>query len=269
MAKKREIPLTLNLCDIGSQLLRFGKIGLLQQKYEPSDYLVGSYFCDNYFIKETKNLIYELVRDGNKVKCVLPIPSQSNLDDFRNTVCELKKEYKDHISAFVVNDIGTLDTISKDTDIIILGRLFHKPIRDPRYSETITDKKYTPDIEVLRLIDKYKVSGIELENIYDDISCPELSCDIHIHQNYCYMSCTRSCYYASASQPTEHKFRPNNPCDLSCERNIHRVKFQTGQEVFMLGKGLCFKASPHPFAGEDHLKSIIYTPVDELLGGNV
>ena len=266
MAKKREIPLTLNLCDIGSQLSRFGKIGLLQQKYEPSDYLAGSYFCENYFLNETKNLIYELVQTGKKFKCVLPIPSQNNLDDFRVNVYEIIKEYKEYISAFVVNDIGSLDKISEVTDNIILGRLFHRSIRDPRYPETVTGRKFSPDIEVLRLVDKYNISGIELENIYDDVTCPELSCDIHMHQNYCYLSCTRSCYYASISQPAEHKFRPDNPCDLSCEKNIHRIKLQTGQEVFMLGKGLCFKVTPGTLTGEDRLKSVIITPVDELLG---
>ncbi len=268
MSDNKSATLTLNLCDIGNQLCQLGKLELLQQKYEPSDYLVGSYFCDNYFINGTKTLIDKLIQTDTRIKCVLPIPSQNNLDSFWNYIHELKNTYKDYISAFVVNDIGTLDRISKETENIILGRLFHKPIRDPRYYETITNKKYNPDIEVLRLIDVYKITGIEIENIYTDINTSELPCYIHLHHNFCYMSCTRNCYYASVSQPTDHKFRPDNPCDLSCKRNIHRVKLQTGQELFMLGKGLCFKVTSQSSITESFAKSLIYTPVDELLGGH-
>lgn len=209
---------------------------------------IGSYTCDVGFINNIKNKLMkkssEINTNGVSVRIVLPIFSESLLDEGKTLIKELLEQI--NVCALVVNDIGMLDYLYRELGYnnIQLGRLFFKEERDPRIlelSRNVDIKTLTKDFEVL--LQEYSVKGMEFDSIYNFhnlINCFDESLELWVHYPLTYITSSRICFFKSVNQSHTMKFRVNKSCDLECMAGPIKYITNDNKELYRIGKGIYF-----------------------------
>ncbi len=243
----------LNLCDAGLRLCRKYSLEELTNFTGGCGRIyVGSYFCDRAFLSATREVIEKCLpyclSNQIPLTCVLPIASQHSLAACKDMVLQLFRQYGAVLDTVCVNDPGMLawfhDTLSREFQCrCILGRLFFKEIRDPRYDFTVHRHIYQISGETEDLIRRFGASGLEIEGLCEKVEKqdPDLDYTIYSHQGYCCISCGRYCIFASIPRDIEFKFRVDAACRLECSNFMIKNLLQEQKEVLRVGKGIYFK----------------------------
>jgi hypothetical protein len=190
---------------------------------------VGSYFCQNYFCGGAREIITELVKRGLKITLVVPV--FWDLESGWKEVSELIT-YADEIC---VNDYGALERAKNLGRKIILGRLFFKKTRDPRYPE-LQNLSSSLNSAARRLVEDYKISSVEVEGV-KNFSAPA-NLEIAAHFPLAYIT-YGICLYASISLPAEKKFRSGGSCNFQCSQS--KIFYPEGNFT-RIGKAIFFDA---------------------------
>ena len=254
----------VNLCDVGYRLLNANAVEGLIASY--SRIYVGSYFCDRYFLMTTPLLLDSLKNSAQKghrkITLVVPVPSQTTLTSVKKMVSNVLRKYKKVVDTVVVNDLGMLDWLSHNSNTqIVLGRMFSKCLRDPRYPET--SEAYTVPKSTEQIIQQYNCGGIEVEGCFHAVykSNFDLRYAIHLHASPFYISCMRQCFFASIPKVTSQKFRQNAGCRLECSEYRLSNTIQRNAEIHRIGKGVYFAGS-NVLCTNSSIAIIIEMPID-------
>jgi hypothetical protein len=205
---------------------------LFQKNYERI--YVGSYFCQNYFCGGAEEIIASAVRRGLKITIVVPV--FSDLKSGWQTAEKLLAEADE----ICVNDYGALERAKNLGREIVLGRLFFKESRDPRYPE-IKNLSFTLNAGALKLIEDYGIKRIEIdgaENFFipDKFKKPV---EIASHFPLAYITYGQICLFASINRECEKKFRSRVPCAFQCMRS--KIFYPDGNFT-RIGKAVFFNA---------------------------
>ncbi len=236
----------LNLCDIGFRLKdRMPARELICEMGGIDRVYIGSYFCEQYFLKTSLPVLEWCAAycrsQGIRMACVVPIPSQRYLDSCKKHLELLKEQYPDLLDMVCVNDPGMLQWAAGRFEKTVLGRLFQKRIRDPRYAETSGNGAFSVSREMRERIGQYRIWGIEIEGIFGSVGKTDRDFCIYSHVGLCYMSCMRECLYASLYRELPARFRTDTECGVECSRYRMKNKIQGGHEIFRIGKGIYFQ----------------------------
>lgn len=255
----------VNLCDLGHRILKSDKLAGTIAPYQ--SVYIGSYFCDRYFLLTCEGLLKALKpqvnREKKHVTLVIPVPSQSNLCLLKKTLDGLLRRYARLIDRIVVNDYGMLQWVHRHyPQPIILGRLFSKPLRDPRYPDTLGAYQISQALE--EIIAQYNCLGIEAEGCFQNISktTENATYGIYVHKDFYYISCMRQCFFASIDKPAPLKFRYNGICNLQCAEFRLRNNISPNITIDRIGKGVYFLGE---FSGEGKsgVNCLIETPIEK------
>jgi len=264
---------SIDLCDISLRWKTDNELtGLIDRcSQSPEKVYCGSYFCGMFFLHFVNNQL-EIIKGicrSRKIKIVLVIPvfSQSILDEGKNAVQNAADSLGDDLDCIVVNDYGMLNYISKEygDTCIGLGRLFAKDSRDFRYDELRNRNMKSSFIEgsLRDIAEEYKVSFIELDNIYECIDENALT-DMHVvlHTPYVYQSVGHICCYANMEGDANDIFIANKKCGCSCSGNL--ITYGTGKEqIIRLGRAVLYKDEKLKICDDSIEKC--YFPLDEWM----
>ncbi len=272
----------LNLCDIMHHLYECTPdLGKMIDKatqvagFEKCERIyIGSYFCSQYFLHQSKEMLEELKllckQEKVSISLVIPTFSQKDLERGKQKIEQIKGWIEPLIDEIVVNDYGML-VYMKDTyeAPIYLGRLFAKDYRDPRY-EGYFNEVLNPKIfnhYMLELIKYFEVKGIEFDPTHTGINLSESPkwLTVGIHSPYCYMTTGHICEYASLDKEIAKKFRPNTPCTHECSSHVIRYNLEDNREWLRLGKTIYFENRECTTYEIDHIRNI-YFPIDLEVG---
>ena len=201
----------------------------------------GSYFCSNYFLywsRFAEKFIDLAKAAGLSTVIVVPVPSDRTLQPVK----EFLKKMDGAADELVVNDYSMLSFCGTGMSVpLLLGRLFMRQSRDPRYPDLMNSSFRVPfPMDSLKKFQKdYRVRGIEMEGFGSEIRAEELpdGMILSLHRPWFMMSCDFICEDASASLPSENKFRPDIPCRLECCGTSHVYDLLNGR-VVKVGRGL-------------------------------
>ncbi len=243
-----------NLCD-----LEFGicgepeSLGDKMKKYRAANVsavYVGSYFCTNFFFKWMKRYWDSMKRaaleTGMSITMVIPVVPVDRLSEVKEFLLKISED----ISEIVVNDYGMLRWAGGHLSCpVMMGRLFMRQTRDPRYEE-LADEIVTipfPMYSLERYREEYRVRGIEMESFGRRIDISDLpeGMVMCIHRPWVMMSCGRICEDASVPLVMEHKFRPDQECNLQCG-SLYRDYEISGAQVRKYGKAVFFYQEEEP-----------------------
>lgn len=234
-----------NLCDIDIRFFKDagGMAEDLQRLAEQGTGLIyaGSYFCTNYFLNWTRyaeDLIRMVREAGMSFSAVIPVPSDRTLPAVKDSLIKLDPL----VDELIVNDYGTLAACGSELNSpLILGRLFMRQSRDPRYPDLMNSSFRIPfPVTSLKKYQRdYHVAGIEMEGFGDTIDAQELpeGMTFCMHRPWYMMSCDFICEDASAALPIEKKFRPDTDCGMECCGVSHLYQLLNGQ-VVKVGRGI-------------------------------
>lgn len=272
----------LNLCDIIHHLYEstpdLGKI--IDKATEVAGFekceriYIGSYFCSQYFLHQSKEILEQLKalceKEKMPISLVIPTFSQKDLEKGKHKIEQIKKELEPLIDEIVVNDYGMLKYI-KDTyeTPIYLGRLFAKDYRDPRYEEYFSQvlKPKIFNDYMLELMNCFDIKGLELDPTHMGVDLREAPKDLVIgmHSPYCYMTTGHICEYAALDKPIEKKFRPNHPCTHECTSHVIKYDLEDQREWLRLGKTIYFENRECTTYEIEDIRNI-YFPIDLEVG---
>lgn len=202
----------------------------------------GSYFCVNYFLRWAASYASDFMRiaseAGLHTTLVIPVVPDRLLPEVKDCLKKLDTQ-TDEIT---VNDYGMLMYCSRTLESkILLGRLFMRQARDPRYEGLAESTFRIPfPVESLKRFQKeFRLAGIEMEGFGAAIDAGDLpeGMILCVHRPWFMMSCDFICEDASASLPIEKKFRPDTPCRLECSGVSHIYPLLNGQ-VTKIGRGI-------------------------------
>ncbi len=230
----------------------------------------GSYFCANYFLHWAENCAEEFIRiaseAGLHTTLVIPVVPDRLLPEVK----DILRKPELHTDEISVNDYGMLIFCGqKLKSRVLLGRLFMRQARDPRYEELAASTFRIPfSVQSLkRFQNDYRVAGLEMEGFgaaIDAGGLPE-GMTLCVHRPWFMMSCDFICEDASSSLPIEKKFRPVVPCRLECCGVSHIYPLLNGQ-VNKIGRGIYAwqEADPYCTLPENSaLRYIEYYPYTE------
>lgn len=243
-----------NLCDLGFDVYgEPGAFGAEIKKFRSSGVsiiYVGSYFCTNYYLRWVQrywdSIKKEASEAGISISVVVPVAPVDLLSEVKESLMKMSED----IAEIVVNDYGMLRWAGEHlTCPVMMGRLFMRQTRDPRYEELADETVKIPfslySLENYRR--RYRVKGIEMEGFGRKIDVSELpdGMVMCIHWPWIFMSCGRICEDASIPQGMEHKFRPDQKCSLQCG-SIYRDYTISGAQVRKCGKAVYFYQEEEP-----------------------
>ncbi len=236
---------------------------------------LGSYFCPQVFCALTETDAKKWAKlceeRGKNITLVVPVATQKNLERVKKHLTMLLESFGDSLDELTVNDPGMLHYAAQLGPKLTLGRLFSKDTRDPRYIE---DKKREekPDLFNrfnLELIQKYRVTGADLDAFHDRIDFSEAPDDftIGIHTPYTYMSTAQICQFASSGRPIDKKFRPNAPCALRCADHFVIYEPKRGGRFYRLGRTVYYDNHLPEITGCSKLRVLHFPFIpDEYVG---
>ncbi|MDE7430748.1 MAG: hypothetical protein K2N34_02360, partial [Lachnospiraceae bacterium] len=238
---------------------------------------MGSYFCDEFFLRNDYDSLIELVQGINKnihVTLVLPIFCEKNLKKGKELIDILMQKYIDVIDEVTVNDYGMLTYMRNNYNRKMnMGRLFFKDYRDPRYPEYFVDT-WKPKGFHKRLkdnIERFGIHEVEIDITHKSVDLSENpGCVVGLHTPYTYMTTGKICEYASMYRPVQKKFRPNISCVREClnafiQYNLgdERTWVRVGRTVYF--ENNCFKLANSGEKSADTDARIIYFPMNEIM----
>jgi hypothetical protein len=163
----------------------------------------------------------------------------------------------------VVNDWGVLRLVQRDypTLRVVLGRLMHRTLRDPRITGVLAQivpqeiKEALSEIPsltvptIVRLLQRYHISLIECDITPQGINFPATSPNstvgVVVHLPYGFTTTGRSCLIGSLRLPRQQKFAPGHPCALECREWLAIVRYhknfgaaQVDRDLYQLGNTL-------------------------------
>ena len=208
---------------------------------QPSRVYIGSYYCEHLFLALSNARVRAFeaycARTGARASLVIPLCGESTV----NRIVSLAESLiADHpfIDEVVVNDLGMLAHFAnafekapfapdRPAPAIMLGRLWHKEVRDPRYA-ALMEKAHVIH-EPAALPYSAATAGFEIDPIGHTIDlshAPEQKiCALHIP--YCHLSIGRICAAQSRDEDPSRKFLPGAPCGLECMESFTWFNVET------------------------------------------
>lgn len=264
-----------NLCDLGFDIYgEPGTFGDKMRKFKSSGVsiiYVGSYFCTNYYLRWVRrywdSIKEEASEAGISISVVIPVVPVNRLSEVKESILKMSEDFAE----IVVNDYGMLRWAGENlSHPVIMGRLFMRQTRDPRYEELADETVRIPFslYSLQNYRQQYRVKGIEMEGFGRVIDVSELpdGMTICLHWSWILMSCGRICEDASIPQNMEHKFRPDQECSLQC-CNIYRDYMISGAQVRKYGKAVYFYQEEEPELichPQQSIRRIEYVPYERL-----
>ncbi len=236
---------------------------------------VGSAFCSQYFLRQTRyDFILNFCQQHNiKVTLTIPVFTEKDLIFGMEKVEKLLDKGEEVVDEVTVNDIGMLACLQTKVKVRInLGRLFFKDPRDcriPSYKEKMIEPVLLSNLEN-DFWRTFRFDLVELDSTNRVINTSILlktDIDIGIHYPFCYMSTGNICKFASIHKDIASKFRPNIACNLECEHIIdtysgHITQTDCEPIIYRLGRTLYYETEVSEFVGRQPSR-IIYFPINE------
>lgn len=231
---------------------------------------VGSYFCANYFLHLKEELIQSLdqvcQKKHMKLTLVVPTFTQKDIVMGKKKIKKLSQFFSSQMDEVTVNDYGMLKFIHDQYKVSLnIGRLLMKDYRDLRYSEYFHQiwkpKIFTPYFD--EILKQYEVSELEFDPTHEGLNFEKAPSDIEIglHTPYCYMTVGHICEYGSIHKDIEHKFRPNDSCQLECKETMVHYHFHDEHNWIRYGRAVYFSNPDCKIHGVNRIRTI-YFPVD-------
>ena len=254
---------------------------------EPERVYIGSSFCPQLFelFNESRTAMLAEWCAGNDVNITLvtPIATERSIESCESNIERLVETCGGVIDEVTANDFGMLDFLAELADRVApetplrinVGRLMSKDTRDPR--DTAYDK--TPHVPRLlerdwrgwrnldRLAQTWPISGIELDPTHAQLDLSSLPDDmtVALYGPLCYMSTGQICEFASIGKETDRKFRPNDSCQLQCQRTALRYRGASGTMFHKIGRSVFFERPDCKVAGASNYR-FVFAPLKEVLG---
>lgn len=274
---------SVNLCDY------FGRISNLVEENGLDEFLkglhigeidriyVGSYYCSNYFLKQSNanytSIIYTAKKNNYKITLVIPPLFQKKLTEAEQKIKILLEEGADVIDEVTINDLGMLNVRSWfKGKKINLGRLLQKDNRDPRYEQ------YYNESHIFRTFSEYykkfykkeKIDGVEVDCTNKEIVIPNdvPKLEIGLHIPFCYISLGSICEYASMDKEKGKRFIFDDSCTMGCNRAHIECQLEDNLSFYRIGRSVVFQNEDCNILGKTNNLRIIYSPIKELFGGN-
>lgn len=259
-----------------AELLRFFDFVEHRTGYPIERIAVGSNFCSRYFLNigYYESVFAACKQRGLLSTLVIPIPSQSHLDQVKDMFLRLREGGP--IDEITVNDIGMLiHCLANASDCrckINMGRMFFKEPRDVRLLQSEA-KIYNPELE-LGWVERQgilpKSSIIEVDAVSRRLDLDvglEGRVKVGLHRPYCYVSTGNYCKFGSIGRSLDHKFRLAGDCRQECldiyeEHSWHDSENNREATLFRYGKTVYLKRAEVEFVGAAPDR-IIYWPIDE------
>lgn len=216
---------TISFCDISFSVIdkRRNLSTQYLNKYANRRILVGSYFCDRFFLDAIDDQIAGFcgLLKPVSVGLVLPVFRNEYLDVAKSRIKLVVGQLGSLCEEITVNDPGMLIWASASfrNHRIVLGRLFYKNSRDPRVpwyrqgdeGDFITNAYHsftsiaTPHAIEVDTISQPNVSTASL-----------LPIAVRMHRPLSFLATGFTCKSGSIHVPTNQKFRPATPCRMEC-----------------------------------------------------
>lgn len=234
---------------------------------------VGTSFCGQYFLHLKDEKINELVKwcKGQHIKVSLVIPTftEKYLKPGKEKIKTYSQYFGEGIDEVIINDYGMLRYIHEtygEQIKLVMGRLFMKDYRDPRYTEysqkTYKPKIFTPFLE--KIMERYQIKGMLFDATHQTMDFTEKppSIEVGIYGPYTYITVGQICEIGSLDKSIDQKFRPNSSCKEECSHHhIHYFPSQ-GQKWIRVGKAVYFRNPEVEIKGINNYRRI-YCPFDQ------
>ncbi len=231
---------------------------------------VGSYFCSQYILNLSAELIKKVVMEakamGMKITLVLPMFTEKDLESGKDKIHEFSSYFHKEVDEITVNDYGMMEYIHKKYQIPLnLGRLMFKDYRDPRYEEyyrhSSKPKYFTK--RLMQICKQYQVTGLELDITHEriDLSDAPSKIKLAVHVPYSYMTVGMVCEFASIPYEITKKFRPNLSCHKECLRNRISYHMLEDRKYLKIGRTVYFDHKDGKVCGDRNYREI-YAPID-------
>lgn len=268
--------LCLNLCGLlANRSMQTGEFASIIQRtsdswnHEVKRIYIGSSFCQQYFmhVKYWKEIADTCSYSSTPITLTIPVFAENTLIEGKKLIRSILDTYSYAIDEVTVNDIGMLEFIASfSRKRINMGRLFAKEPRDVRYSD-FYNEMYRPAIlddgELLKT-----VSGIEIDCGFSRFISRETDSNkcIGIHVPFCFVSTGNICKFASIPKEISQKFRPNDSCNMECQRiaevydekNANALFYRIGRTIYFFNQDTLENYS-------EAADRIIYFPVREVI----
>lgn len=207
------------------------------KEYTERIVLIGSYTCDNYFVK-----LLDYMNDNKIVfesyDLVVPILSEKNIT-ILDSCCFEKIARK--ANQIVVNDYGTLKYLSLLNYSCRLGRLLFHQYRDSRYLEVENRHVKVECSEIINILRNQGciIDAIEIDLVSVDMDIKN-EIDVYVHYPYRLLSVTRICEFCGEIHKDCVKFSPEQKCSFQCKDVYMKI---SDTSCFKRGKGVYEKLS--------------------------
>lgn len=232
---------------------------------------LGSNFCSRYFLHYADDVFEQVTAylkayPEIKITLVVPIFSESCLEDGKEKIRFLLSKYGDAIDEITVNDYGAYLFVKneKTSKKINAGRLLNKDVRDIRYPDHF-NKPHKPNYVGVdsRFFGNGEINYYEtdLTNRFIDIRGVKERTAVYFP--YCFVTVGGICEFASIPYSIEKKFRPNMACAHSCDSVIVTYKNNFDNEYVKSGRAVYTKVSDfNVYADGDY--RLVYEPIELL-----
>lgn len=267
----------VSFCDL-AHLIKSDVSDMLERCVKQAGYehlariYLGSNFCSRYFLHYTDDIFEQVTTylkayPEIKITLVVPIFSESCLEDGKKKIQSLLRKYGDVIDEITVNDYGAYLFVKdeKPCKKINVGRLLNKDVRDIRYADYFNkphkpnyigiDSQFFADSEI-------KYHEIDLSNRFIDLRGVKEHTAVYFP--YCFVTVGGICEFASIPYSIEKKFRPNMMCAHSCDSVIVAYKNSFGNEYVKSGRAVYTKVSDFTIYADGDYR-MIYEPIELLM----
>lgn len=274
--------ITLNLADLYFKYAGHCDVlydDMIRLKYDRV--MIGSYFCVSYMKKclmvyanELHARLLSLNSNGIHVSLVVPLLYEDETDFAKSMVTDAIRDYEGVLDEIVVNDIGMFSFINQLRyegvfhGRIIAGRLFFKNFRDLRNEEY-----YSSDVRIF--CPEFlmgSVDAAELDIISKKMNISEFGdISIRLHYPYSYVTCSRMCEFAIASNPQNLYTGLNIMCRTRCMTDGYFMTEAHGMKLYHEGKGVYsqpdFSVEMYNTEKEtlEKPEQFLYWPLEEIL----
>lgn len=234
---------------------------------------IGSSFCGHYFLMQNEKQIEALAAVCKerqiKLSLVVPVLTEKYLEQGKEKIKKLSGWFHEMMDEVVVNDYGMLPYIKNEYGQqvkLVMGRLFVKDYRDPRYEDYFEEvcypKIFTPYLT--KLIETYQVGGMLFDASHKamDFSEKPPGIEIGIYEPYTYITTGHICEMGATHQPIEKKFRPNGACRQECLTEQLHYFMEDGRKWLRLGRTVYFENREVQIRGITSYRRL-YCPFDE------
>ena len=254
-------PMILNLCDepsftgVGSlseyieQCKQNLEIAGLPFSCEIKGIRIGAETCGQLYSSLKKETLMDLshkAREKNlSVSLVTPVFEQTRWEKAKQLTGEiLTCQGADQL---VVNDFGMFEYLENRRERkescqakILLGRLFDKRFRDPRFdlSASNTEEGIWDTPAFRELCKREKITGAECELLDNGFQIPDKSLPFYVHMPYTLVSQGNICEYSGIGLEENLRFKPGN-CKKQCLFVTGRARHSVLKKmVYKHGNGL-------------------------------